>query len=130
MRNWLKKHIVQIIAVITIIAVIAVPFIINEAYKENKGYLTVWGGADVLAYFGAVVSAVGTVVLGGIAWQQNTRLLNLEESTFLASNASSALLTEVDLTGIKSIAVNFENHDEQIVLTNDAEEEQHPLGKR
>ena len=44
--------------------VIGVPLIINKCYINNKGYLTVWGGSDVLAYYGAALSFIGTTVLG------------------------------------------------------------------
>lgn len=120
MGQWIKKHLVVIIAVMTLLAVVLVPIIINESYKTNEGYLTVWGGSDVLAYFGAVVSAVGTIILGVLAWQQNTRLLKLEENSFLATNSGSALLTEVTVTKIGSLSVNLENHEEQIVFTKEA----------
>ena len=129
MRDRNGKAIVWIIviAALMVIAVIVVPFIINEAYKLNRGYITVWDGSDMLAYFGAVISAIGTIILGVIAWKQNTRLLKLEENTFLAANAGSALLTEVTVTKIGSLSVNFENHDEQIVFTDEAENSTVPL---
>lgn len=127
MCNWIKSHFVIIVAILTLLAVIVVPLIINESYKTNEGYITVWGGSDVLAYFGAVVSAVGTIILGVVAWKQNTRLLKLEESTFLAANAGSALLTEVTVAKIGSLSVNFENHEEQIVFTDEAEKSTAPL---
>lgn len=66
--------------------VIGVPLIINKCYINNKGYLTVWGGNDVLAYYGAALSFVGTTVLGFftvlIAKKANDvsdRMLKIEE---------------------------------------------------
>jgi len=123
MGDWIKKHrviVAILVAILSLLAVIVVPLIINESYKSNEGYITVWGGSDVLSYFGAVVGAGGTIILGIVAWKQNARLLKLEENTFLASNVGSALLTEVTVTKIDSISVNFENHEEQIVFTNKA----------
>ena len=45
-----------------LIAVIVVPIIINECYKAMDGYITKWGGADVLAYYGTIVAAVVGIV--------------------------------------------------------------------
>lgn len=38
--------------------IIGVPIIINECYKANSGYTTVWDGADVLGYYGAILGSV------------------------------------------------------------------------
>ena len=40
-----------------IILVVGVPFIINECYKKNAGYITVWNAADLLSYYGTIVAA-------------------------------------------------------------------------
>lgn len=39
--------------------VIGIPVIINESYKTNSGYLTMWSAADMLAYYGTIVASVG-----------------------------------------------------------------------
>lgn len=44
--------------------VIGIPVIINECYKANCGYLTVWDGADVLGYYGTILgSAIAVMTL-------------------------------------------------------------------
>lgn len=35
-----------------------IPIIINECYKANCGYLTVWDGADMLGYYGTVLGSI------------------------------------------------------------------------
>lgn len=55
---------------IIFLIVISIPFIINEAYKMG-GYKTVWNGADVLAFYGTLLGAIGTVSLGALALWQN-----------------------------------------------------------
>lgn len=42
--------------------VIGIPIIINELYKREGWYSTVWTGADVLAYYGTLLGAVATIV--------------------------------------------------------------------
>lgn len=44
-----------------VLLVVVGPIIINECYKPNKGYLTVWGGAEVLSYYGTLLGAVATI---------------------------------------------------------------------
>lgn len=70
--------------------VIGVPLIINKCYIKNEGYPTVWGGSDVLAYYGAALSFVGTTVLGFftvlIAKKANDvsdRMLKIEEERLI-----------------------------------------------
>lgn len=46
--------------------VVGIPIIINECYKANCGYITVWSGADVLGYYGAILGstiAVATLTI-------------------------------------------------------------------
>ena len=40
------------------ILVVGVPFIINECYKAETGYITKWNAADVLSYYGTIVAAI------------------------------------------------------------------------
>lgn len=57
------KIIKIVIAIMTaIFLIVGVPLIINECYKSNCGYITVWDGADVLGYHGTILSAVIAVL--------------------------------------------------------------------
>lgn len=44
-----------------VLLIVAIPIAINECYKPNKGYITVWGGAEVLSYYGTILGAVATI---------------------------------------------------------------------
>ena len=51
---------------IALFLIVGIPIIINECYMKNKGYITVWGGADVLSYYGTVLGsmvAITTLVI-------------------------------------------------------------------
>lgn len=52
-KPWIKWGIIGLLAVI--IFVIVVPIVINECYKANSGYMTIWGAADVLSYYGTIL---------------------------------------------------------------------------
>lgn len=42
--------------------IVGVPIIINEAYKINLGYMTLWKASDVLSYYGAVLGGGITLI--------------------------------------------------------------------
>jgi len=67
-----------------------VPLIINESYKTGKGYLTMWNAADVLSYYGNVLTFIGTGVLGIAVMFQNDKINEREQ---LSSSYSSLRLT-------------------------------------
>ncbi len=54
------KRCLKWIAVICIVFVltIGVPIIINEAYKCNSGYITLWGTSEVLSYYGTLLGSL------------------------------------------------------------------------
>lgn len=58
-----RKGILKFVVVFLLILVltIGVPIIINEAYKCNSGYITMWGASDVLSYYGTLLGSVITV---------------------------------------------------------------------
>lgn len=53
-KSWTKWI---LIAVIALVLIVGVPIIINECYKTNSGYMTMWDAADVLSYYGAIIAA-------------------------------------------------------------------------
>ena len=59
----MKNKIIKRVLLIVLVAffTVGIPIIINESYKANCGYITVWDGADVLSYYGAIVGALITV---------------------------------------------------------------------
>ena len=80
----MKKYI-WLWIVLVLIAVL-VPIVINESYKLNKGYETLWSASEMLVYMATIISAFGTVYVSCIAISQNKkandisdRLLKLEE---------------------------------------------------
>ena len=83
MKNKPKVKCMMIKALlVALLFIIGIPLIINWLYMQNKGFQTVWNGEDVLAFYGAILGAGGTIVLGVVAWKQNDRLLRLEETKY------------------------------------------------
>ena len=64
MRKPRVKWFLFVLALLAV--VIGIPVIINESYKANSGYMTIWGAADALSYYGMILGAlvaVATVVV-------------------------------------------------------------------
>ena len=66
--------------------IVGIPVIINECYKANCGYITVWDGSDVLGYYGtilgsviAVISIIVTIVFTKKQIQRESFLKNEDE---------------------------------------------------
>lgn len=57
-----KCLLVLSVIIISIILIIVVPIIINESYKMNKGYITLWDAPDVLSYYAVILSGIITIV--------------------------------------------------------------------
>lgn len=124
----MKISVSLVIAILlsVVVVVFIIPIIINELYRVNDGYITVWNGADVLSFYGAALGALGTIVLGVVAWRQNDRLLEIEERTFFLENLSRLLITSLHISDFNRVACNFEFHTEQIV-TSDRENYYDPM---
>ena len=60
-KSWIKWGI-TIIGAFTV--VVGVPIIVNECYKNDSGYMTMWDAADVLSYCGTIIGAV--IGVGGV----------------------------------------------------------------
>lgn len=55
-----KRKTVILIVLAILFFVVGVPICINECYKIGPGYITEWGAADVLSYYGTALGAAAT----------------------------------------------------------------------
>ncbi len=58
-----KNRVIWIVVAVFVLLLLTVggPILINELYKKNSGYMTIWGAADVLSYYGMIIAALGGV---------------------------------------------------------------------
>ena len=59
-KSYIKWFIIGLCAII--VFVVGVPIIINESYKANSGYVTLWTAADLLSYYGAIIASLGAAI--------------------------------------------------------------------
>lgn len=104
----------SLIAIAILLAVIILgPIVINECYKNNQGYITLWGANEVLSYYGTVISAIGTIVLGiitVIVTSKFTKTSNNIQEEALKMNAYSSVQIE------KCFIYDFDNHNDLRIL--------------
>lgn len=75
-KKWFKYGIIPISIIVLIFIV---PIIINECYKLDIGYITVWDAADVLNYYGIILGVIVSVFLLAITIVYNRKQLIYEK---------------------------------------------------
>lgn len=73
-KPWHKKWWVRLLSVILIAGLIATPFVINYAYMKGLALNepnTAFSASDLLSFYGAILTFLGTTFLGLVAYRQN-----------------------------------------------------------
>lgn len=106
------------------VTAVSIPFLINELYKTNSGYKTLWEAKDVLSFYGSFLAFLGTVALGVLAlWQNkkandiNKRLLEIEEVRsvpFLHIDSALSVVDDFREHGV-DISIAFKNDTDSVI---------------
>lgn len=75
-KNTKNIIIFTIIALLSLIMVFGIPIAINEAYKLDKGYTTLWSATDVLSYYAVILSGIITVFVLFATIHHNKEICN------------------------------------------------------
>lgn len=108
--KFIKKRWHYLLLLVLFIISLAIPFGINEAYKVGEGYITLWGAPDVLAFYGAYISFIGTVVLGVIAVEQNKKAHRLNEQMQKLQQAQFVSMVSVKRLEIDKRSSKYPNY--------------------
>ena len=106
-----KKYVRYMLYVFAaIVSIIIIPIVINELYKNNSGYVTIWGAADVLNYYGTVLGAciavgalIVTIVFTKKQIQRDSIIKDQEEKWNKIEDLVSSSLVKIHPTGIAEI---------------------------
>lgn len=100
-KSWIKWSLIGVS--LMAVFVIGIPMIINECYKSNSGYITVWNAEDVLSYYGAVLGAfvAGAAIVVTIRFtqkqiQRKSYLKNETEKWSKIEGIIAAVLDEIN----------------------------------
>lgn len=119
-----KKKQVIFISIIILGISIVIAFVLNILFKVTGAYIfqAEWEAGDALNYAGSIFGAVGTIILGYVAYKQNDKLQELEENNYIANYSSMIVLNRVVINSNADIPVNWDTeHTEQIILDKDVE---------
>lgn len=111
-----KKQLIWIGIVVVLIALI-LALVVNILFKVHTDgiFSAEWGTGDALNYTASIFGAVGTIVLGYVAYKQNDRLQEMENNNYIANYSSMILMDSICIKQKADKPVNLNIHSEQII---------------
>lgn len=101
-----SKIIIGISFVITLLIFTTVPpVIINELYRRETFYITEWGANEVFVFYGAVLTFIGSLFLGGVATFQNNKLSVLNERMLRIEENKNCPYIEITTSDMKQQSI-------------------------
>lgn len=124
-----KKQLIWI-GIVTILIAILLAFGLNVLFKVHTDgiFSAEWEAGDALNYVASIFGAVGTIILGYVAYKQNDRLQEMENNNYIANYSSMVLMSNIYIKQDAEIPVNWEIHSEQIIKDCDWNEKTSYLG--
>ena len=127
-----KRQLIRIVVVTgaTILIAIILAFVLNVLFKAHTDgiFSAEWGAGDALNYAASIFGAVGTIILGYVAYKQNDRLQEMENNNYIANYSSMILMDSIYIKQQADIPVNWDIHSEQIIKDSDWNEKTPYLG--
>ena len=110
-----KKQLIWI-GIVTILIAILLAFGLNVLFKVHTDgiFSAEWEAGDALNYVASIFGAVGTIILGYVAYKQNDRSLEMENN-YIANYSSMILMDSIYIKQQADIPVNWDIHSEQII---------------
>ena len=106
-KSWYKQWWIWLIVIaIFLFLIFGIPLIINNCYIPNSGYITVWGGDDVLQFYGSILSFIGTVSLGILALWQNHILSKQNDNYQKILELKDIPILEIKFNGFSGLLSN------------------------
>lgn len=85
--------------------VIVIPILINESYKVDAGYTTLWGAADVLSFYAVILS--GLITIGVLVLTIHFNKKDTEKQIRLAQSQVNVPFFIVDKVYLNKSQCNF-----------------------
>lgn len=105
----------------TILIAIILAFGLNVLFKVHTDgiFSAEWEAGDALNYVASIFGAVGTIILGYVAYKQNDKLQEMENNNYIANYSSMILMDNIYIKQEADIPVNWDIHSEQIIKDSD-----------
>lgn len=91
-KPWIKWCLLGLEA---FIALIGIPILINECYKAGGWYITIWEAADVLSYYGTVISSAIAVATIAVTISFNRKQIQRESYLKSENDKWKAIESEI-----------------------------------
>lgn len=77
-----------VLFVVLLLVILVAPYVINELYKSQSGYLTLWEVKDMLQYVVSACGVIGTTALGFVAIYANEKMAVTNEEMSVITKRS------------------------------------------
>lgn len=120
-----KKQLIWI-GIVTILIATLLAFVLNVLFKVHTDgiFSAEWEAGDALNYVASIFGAVGTIILGYVAYKQNDRLQEMENNNYIANYSSMIVLNTIYINQVNKVMtrINPDEHPEQIIIDCDWED--------
>ncbi len=110
----------------SILIAIILSFVLNVLFKVHSDgiFSAEWEAGDALNYAASIFGAVGTIVLGYVAYKQNDKLQKMEDNNYIANFSSTIILKSIysELVKKKPTRIDPNEHCEQIIKEKNLQE--------
>lgn len=96
MKQLTRRIIIPVI--ILSFVIIVIPICINEAYKCNAGYTTLWGASELLAYYGTILGAISSIAIAVMTIRFTRK--QIKSGNFLDQETRKWTQIENDITSL------------------------------
>lgn len=116
----------------SILIAIILSFVLNVLFKVHSDgiFSAEWKAGDALNYAASIFGAVGTIVLGYVAYKQNDKLQKMEDNNYIANYSSMIILNTISINQVNKVMtrINPDECPEQIIIDSDWKDKTPYLG--
>ena len=116
----------------SILIAIILSFVLNVLFKVHSDgiFSAEWKAGDALNYAESIFGAVGTIVLGYVAYKQNDKLQKMEDNNYIANYSSMIILNTISINQVNKVMtrINPDECPEQIIIDSDWKDKTPYLG--
>lgn len=81
----------RVLLIVLLLVILVAPYVINELYKLQSGYLTLWEAKDTLQYVISACGVIGTTALGCVALYANEKMAAINEKMAVVNEEMSVI---------------------------------------
>ena len=117
----MKKKQLFGLSFLIIASAVILALVLNLLFKIHSEsiFSAEWEAGDALNYVASIFGALGTIILGYVAYKQNDRLQEMEKNNYIANYSSMILMESIYIKSKAEVPLNWDIHFEQIIEDSD-----------